>query len=207
MKPMEVRQVKGSNKSNQGLLRRFKRGQGEHQDGQLQAQWRSMQKELQGKDEERTTSAKECFISQECSLQETRAFLEDDQMMEEILKMEDIPWERFFGLVGIPVSHTVLNYTDPMNIGINEHLKEVVSSSECSLNQKSLWTMSGKRGTLVNCGNIARTWGFKSEVTGIVPIKSWNHPAVWKAYHKGPLIKILMSAQLRGAAPPCHRTR
>ena len=104
LKPLEVRQVQGSNKSNQGLLRRFKRGPGEHQDGQLKAQWRSMQKELKGKDEERMSSIKECFISQECSLQETKAVLEDDQMIEEILKMDDIPWERFFGRYGLSIA-------------------------------------------------------------------------------------------------------
>ena len=36
-----------------------------------------------------------------------------------------------------------------MKIRINEHPKEVVSSSECSLNQKSLWSLSGTEDTMV----------------------------------------------------------
>ena len=147
--------------------------------------------------EENTTKSKVCFVTQQTSFQETKDVLED---REEMSKRDDIPWERVFGLVGIPVSHRVQNYTDPMNIGINEHLKEVDSSSECSLNQKSLWSLSGTKDTMVSLDNLCKkTWGFKNKVTAVVPIKSWNDPTVWKAYHNGPLSKMVMSSQLRGA--------
>ena len=122
--------------------------------------------------EENMVESKVCFVTQQTSFQETKEVLEDRS---EMSKRDDIPWERVFGLVGIPVSHTVQNYTDPMNIGINEHLKEVVSSSECSLNQKSLWSLSGTKDTMVNLDNLCKKiWGFKSKVTAVVPIKAWN---------------------------------
>ena len=139
---MEVRHVKASNRSNEGLLRRYRREhQGSDQKRQLQTQLKNMQKEL--KKEEDSSRGKVCFITQNSSFQETKEVLEDDQQVEKILDMKNVPWETFFGLVGVPVSHSVQNYTDPMNIGINEHLKEVVASSECALNQKSLWSLSG----------------------------------------------------------------
>ena len=199
---MEIRHVEATNKSNRGLLRRYKR---EHEEGhskQLLNQLETMQNALMAVEED-TTRSEMCFITLQSSFQETKDVLE---AREEMLKMEGIPWEKFFGLIGIPVSHTVNNYTDPMNIGINEHLKEVVSSSKCSLNQKTLWSLSGTKDTKVNLDNLCKkTWGFKSKVTAVVPIKSWNDPTVWKAYHNGPLSKMVMSSQLRGAHTPMQQ--
>ena len=193
---MKVRDVKATNKSNAGLLRRYKR---EHEEGhkkKLLSQLETMQKALSDLNETEDGDTKTCFITQESSLEETKDVLEQ---LEERLKMEDIPWEKLFGLVGIPVSHNVQNYTDPMNIGINQHLKEVVASSECCLNQKSLWSLSGSKNSFVNLDNLAEKFGFKNKVTAVVPIKSWNHPTVWKAFHDGPLSKMVMGSQLRGA--------
>ena len=199
---MEIRHVEATNKSNRGLLRRYKR---EHEEGhskQLLNQLETMQNALMAVEED-TTRSEMCFITLQSSFQETKDVLE---AREEMLKMEGIPWEKFFGLIGIPVSHTVNNYTDPMNIGINEHLKEVVSSSKCSLNQKTLWSLSGTKDTKVNFDNLLKKpWGFKSKVTAVVPIKSWNDPTVWKAYHNGPLSKMVMSSQLRGAHTPMQQ--
>ena len=201
---MEVRHVKASNRSNEGLLRRYRREhQGSDHRTQLQTQLKNMQIEL--KKEEDLEKSKECFITQNSSFQETKEVLEDDQQVEKILDMKNVPWETFFGLVGIPVSHTVQNYTDPMNIGINEHLKEVVASSECALNQKSLWSLSGSENNYTNLDNLAQIWGFKGKVTAVVPIKSWNDPTVWRAYHNGPLFKMATSSQLRGARMPMQQ--
>ena len=201
---MKVRQVKASNRSNEGLLRRYRREQGtDGQHKQLQTQLKNMQTDL--RKEKDPTRSKVCFITQTSAFQETKEVLEDDQQVEKILEMKSAPWETFFGLVGIPVSHTIQNYTDPMNIGINEHLKEVVSSSECALNQKSLWSLSGSENTFVNLDNLVDTWGFKNKVTAVVPIKSWNDPTVWRAYHNGPLFKMATSSQLRGARMPMQQ--
>ena len=52
---------------------------------------------------------------------------------------------------------------------------------------------------------LKKPWGFKSKVTAVVPIKSWNDPTVWKAYHNGPLSKMVMSSQLRGAHTPMQQ--
>ena len=133
------------------------------------------------KEETGTTNEKICFVSQASSLQETQ------EVVEQIcFDGKCTPWEKLFGLIGIPVSHTVQNYTDPMNIGVNEHLLDVVSSPEAALNQKSLWSLSGtNESSRVNLNNLVRFAGFNSKVTAVIPIKSWNHPAVWNAYHKG----------------------
>ena len=150
---MEVREVKASNKSNAGLMRRYKR---EHKDGQqtqLQDQCKSMKESLKGesmkeslKGEQHTKpNVKECIISLQNSLEETQDLLEKGEALARMSKIEGLPWETLFGLVGIPVSHAVQNYTDPMNIGINDGLREVVPSTEFALNQKSLWSLSGSK--------------------------------------------------------------
>ena len=202
---MEVRAVKASNKSNAGLIRRYKREHKEGQQKQIQDQCQSMKETLQ-EEQQTNPKVKECIISLQNSFEETRDLLEDGEALARMSKIEGLPWETLFGLVGIPVSHAVQNYTDPMNIGINEGLKEVVPSTEFALNQKSLWSLSGSKNTVVNLDNLATKWGFKNKVTAVVPIKSWNHPTVWKAYHKkGPLSKMVMSAQLRGAHTPMQQ--
>ena len=144
---MEVRDVKASNKSNAGLLRRYKREHKEGQQKQLEDQCKAMRKSLM-EEQETTISSKECCITLQNSFEETKDVLEDDNTIQKLSKTEGLPWEKLFGLVGIPVSHTVQNYTDPMNIGINENLKEVVSSSGFALNQKSLWSLSGSQNFL-----------------------------------------------------------
>ena len=192
LKELEVRELfEGTNKSTRGLLRRYRKI--ECKDEALINQLQKMKFDL--KEESESTNEKICFVSQASSLQETQ------EVIEEIcFDGKCTPWEKLFGLIGIPVSHTVQNYTDPMNIGVNDHLLDVVSSPEAALNQKSLWSLSGtNESSRVNLNNLVRFAGFNSKVSAVIPIKSWNHPAVWKAYHKGPLAKVVMSAQFRGA--------
>ena len=103
---MEVREVKASNKSNAGLMRRYKREHKEGQQTQLQDQCKSMKESL--KEEQHTKqNVKECIISLQNSLEETQDLLEDGEALARMSKIEGLPWETLFGLVGIPVSHAV----------------------------------------------------------------------------------------------------
>ena len=54
LRAMEVRDVKASNKSNAGLLRRYKREHKEDQQKQIQEQCKVMQKDLKGEEETTT---------------------------------------------------------------------------------------------------------------------------------------------------------
>ena len=207
LKELEVRKLEATDKSTRGLMRRYKRAADTDTSDGLDARVQELSRELMGEKEEKNPTI--CFLSRESSFQETKEAAEE---VDEILKLDkgNIPWERLFGLVGIPVCHTVQNYLDPMNIGVNEHLSDVVPSKEAALNQKSLWSLSGtNENSRVNLDNLVSFTGFKSKVTAVVPIKSWNHPAVWKAYQKGTTIsslgKIVMSAQLRGAHAPLQQ--
>ena len=193
-------------KTNRGLIRRVqsarKRGEAEAV-AMTSQQLQQVCSDL--KDCEEYEDMKSCFLSLESSLGATQKAAEE--LLRSGTRPEEIPLQSLltmFGLVGIPVNHEVQNYTDPMNIGINEGLKDVTPSSSCHLSQNSLWYLSGspQNETLV------RHTGFQSKVTAVVPIKSWNHPAVWKAFHKTTnLGKFMVSAQLRGTDTPLPNDR
>ena len=143
LKELELRNLKGNTKSSRGLMRRFrnekKKGEAEMMTYQ---QLLDLKEEL--KDKEDCPKDKTCFMSRESSL--VSAQIAVDELLQQLKEDDKIPLEKLitlFGLVGIPVSHDVQNYTDPMNIGIDSGLKDVVPSNQCHLSQRSLWGLSG----------------------------------------------------------------
>ena len=199
LKELELRNLKGNTKSSRGLMRRFrnekKKGEAEMMTYQ---QLVNLKEEL--KDQEDSPKDKTCFMSHESSL--ISAQIAVNELLEQLEKGDKIPLEKLitlFGLVGIPISHDVQNYTDPMNIGIDSGLKAVVPSNQCHLSQRSLWGLSGTN----HNESLGQSFGFNSKITAVVPIKSWNHPVVWNAFQKKTTLgKYLLSAQLRGTDTP-----
>ena len=94
LKAMEVRDVKATDKSNRGLLRRYYRENEDGHNKQLLTQLENMTELLK---EDSTVESKVCFVTQQTSFQETKDVLEDRA---EMFKRHDIPWERVFGWTG-----------------------------------------------------------------------------------------------------------
>ena len=142
---------------------------------------------------------KACLWNHENCLQTTKNVI--DELLQTGEKTSMVPLKEpttLFGLVGIPVSHIVQNYTDPMNLGINKCLIDITPSI-CHLNQSSLWCWKQSTGATSCSKKPLQHTGLKEKVTAVVPIKAWNHPAVWKAYNKSTCLgKLILSAQLRG---------
>ena len=166
MAELKLRSLEDGGKSEKGLERRFNRMK---KDGKAEGvsikSLRHVQIDLEDQKDDYMT--KRCFHSYENSLEATKISLD------ELLKLRptgDLPIEKIvalFGLVGVPVSHKVDNYTDPMNIGINGGLLEVTPSDQTHLNQKSLWSLSG---TDYN-QNLVQHTGSKMTVTAVIPIR------------------------------------
>ena len=118
-------------------------------------------------DKENDDLAMKCSWSNEDSLEVTKIAIE------EILKSKTIshlPIEKIvalFGLVGVPVSHKVDKYADPMNILINGGLLEVAPGDKTHLNQKSLWSPSGRE---LN-ENFVQHTASNMTVTAVIPIR------------------------------------
>jgi len=110
---------------------------------------------------------------------------------------------QLLGLVGIAIKHTVDNYVEPMNLGLNHGFKDKIKDiyPGVVLNQTSVWFAAKNNETL-------KAPGFNEEITSVVPIKRWNHPAVWKLYNSLTTIAVLQcSAQLRRTLTPLPRDR
>jgi hypothetical protein len=196
IKELDMRNLKPDSKTNRGLIKRFQssKNQGEAETISTD-KLQQIQKDLSNIKVKEGPETKTCFWSHENSLQSTRDTVEE--LLKQGTPVKDI--HLLFGLVGVPVSHDVRNYTDPMNIGINGGLTDVTPSDQCHLSQRSLWDLSGT----VHNQTLASPFGLKSKVTAVIPIKSWNHPAVWKAYNKTTTLgKFLLSAQFRGTDTP-----
>lgn len=110
---------------------------------------------------------------------------------------------QLLGLVGIAIKHTVDNYVEPMNLGLNHGFKDKIQDiyPGIVLNQTSVWFAAKNNETL-------KAPGFNAEITSVVPIKKWNHPLVWKLYNSLTSIAVLQcSAQLRRTLTPLPRDR
>ena len=103
-----------------------------------------------------------------------------------------------FGLHGLAINHKAGNYTDPMLIGLNQGVRDTIHEvfTNVCLNQSVLWYAK-------QSGQEMAAPGFNKAITAVVPIKDWNHPAVWKLFvHDSDIGAMQTSAHLRNTITP-----
>ena len=108
-----------------------------------------------------------------------------------------------FGLHGLAIKHKAGNYTDPMLIGLNQGVRDTIQEvyTNVCLNQSVLW-FAKQSGAEITAP------GFNKPITAVVPIKAWNHPAVWKLFcHESDIGAMQMSAHLRNTLTPLPKDR
>ena len=146
----------------------------------------------------------ECFFSKESSLESALVAIETGvSVYEESDEITADDLLSIFGLHGLAIRHKAGNYTDPMLIGLNQGLKDTIFDvyPNVVLNQSILWYSKQMQSEL-------KAPGFDKAITAVVPIKSWNHPAVWKLYCQETDIGAMQtSAHLRNVLTPLPKDR
>ena len=89
-----------------------------------------------------------------------------------------------------------------MRIGLIQGLVDTIHKefTNVCLNQSVLWYAKEN-------GHEIQAPGFNDVITGVVPIKAWNHPAVWKLFCIDTQIGAMQtSAHLRNVLTPLPKT-
>lgn len=145
-----------------------------------------------------------CFVLQETSLESCSTALNAAiEIFNDYGNLDAENCLQLLGLIGIAIAHTIDNYVEPMNLGLNQGFQDKIKTiyPGVVLNQTSLWFAAKN-------SQILRAPGFSGEITGVVPIKKWNHPLVWNLYNSLTSIAVLQcSAQLRRKLTPLPRDR
>jgi len=145
----------------------------------------------------------ECFFSKESSLESALVAIETGCDITEESEITPDMLLTIFGLHGLAIKHKAGNYTDPMLIGLNQGLKDTIFEvyTNVVLNQSVLWYAKQNKTEI-------KAPGFDGLITAVVPIKSWNHPAVWKLYCQDTEIAAMQtSAHLRNVLTPLPKDR
>eukprot|EP00092_Neocalanus_flemingeri_P031248 GFUD01033941.1.p1 GENE.GFUD01033941.1~~GFUD01033941.1.p1 ORF type:complete len:1687 (-),score=433.49 GFUD01033941.1:23-5083(-) len=191
----ELRKL-GSSKADKGLHHRFMNHIKETNYKEMDIEdVRTIEKAINGVQDKQQMP--ECFVLHTSSLEATKISA-NEFLKKGSCNVTSIDYLKQFGLNGIPIVHVVDNYTDPMNIGINNGVKEVANARSFCLNQSSLWNAK----SLNQVKSLSLHSGVENDFTAVVPIKSWNNIELWTAFRKNPLGKMGISAHLRGTANP-----
>ena len=196
----------GSGKGDMGLMRRFYRtDQGKDPNTMMSEALKKSKAALASlKAEKETGEREECFFSKESSLEAAIAAIENcGEMFDESDEVTPDSLLTVFGLHGLAIRHKAGNYTDPMLIGLNQGSRDTIFEvfTNVCLNQSVLW-FAKQSGTEITAP------GFNKTITAVVPIKEWNHPAVWKLFcHDSDIEAMQMSAHLRNTLTPLPRDR
>ena len=145
----------------------------------------------------------ECFFSKESSLESALVAIETLGEFDPSSTINPDSLLTVFGLHGLAIRHRPGNYTDPMLLGLNQGLGDTIHQvyTNVCLNQSVLWYAKEN-------GHDIKAPGFDDVITAVVPIKSWNHPAVWKLYNLDSQMGALQtSAHLRNVLTPLPRDR
>ena len=196
----------GSTKSDVGLMRRFAKT--DHGKDPAQMMHDAIEKcklaTTQLKLEKDMDVREECFLSKETSLESALAAIDTAvNVYEQSSEIKPDDLLTVFGLHGIALRHKVANYTDPMLIGLNQGLKDTISEvyPNVILNQSVVWFAQ-------QSGSQLKAPGFDRPITAVVPVKAWNHPAVWKLYCQDSDIAAMQtSAHLRNVLTPLPKDR
>merc|ERR1719400_2938346 len=196
----------GTGKGDMGLMRRFYRtDQGKDPASMMSDAIDKCKKALPDlKTEVETSTREECFFSKESSLDAAIAAIETSaDLFEESDEVSPDSLLTVFGLHGLAINHKAGNYTDPMLIGLNQGVRDTIHEvfTNVCLNQSVLW-FAKQNGTEITAP------GFNKPITAVVPIKDWNHPAVWKLFcHDSDIGAMQMSAHLRNTLTPLPKDR
>ena len=192
----------GSGRGDMKLLKRFvKTENGKDPTQMMEDAVRKCKMALPQLATEKDIETETCFFSKESSLESALVAIES--FGNESSEVDPDSLLTVFGLHGLAIKHKADNYTDPMRIGLNQGLGDTIHKvyTNVCLNQSVLWYAKE------NCHDI-KAPGFDDVITGVVPIKSWNHPAVWKLFCIDTQIGALQtSAHLRNVLTPLPKDR
>ena len=152
---------------------------------------------------EKDIETETCFFSKESSLESALVAIESFGDCDESSEVNPDSLLTVFGLHGIAIQHRAENYTDPMRIGLNQGIGDTILKvyTNVCLNQSVLWYAKEN-------GHEIKAPGFDDVITAVVPIKSWNHPAIWKLFCAETQIGALQtSAHLRNVLTPLPKDR
>ena len=196
----------GPSKGDMGLMKRFYRtDQGKDPTSMMtEAIVKCKPALLNLKMEKEQEVREECFFSKESSLENALVAIEIGvDVYEESNQVTPDNLLTIFGLHGLAIKHKANNYTDPMLIGLNQGYRNTITDiyTNVCLNQSVLWYAKQN-------GNEIKAPGFDGTITAVVPIKAWNHPAVWKLYcHDTDIAAMQTSAHLRSTITPLPKDR
>ena len=196
----------GSGRGDMGLMRRYMRtDQGKDPQTMMSDAIEKCKTSLPDlKKEVETSVREECFFSKESSLEGAIVAIETcADLFQDSSDVTPDSLLTVFGLHGLAIKHKAGNYTDPMLVGLNQGVRDTIHEvfTNVCLNQSVLW-FAKQSGTEIAAP------GFNKPITAVVPIKDWNHPAVWKLFcHDSDIGAMQMSAHLRNTLTPLPKDR
>ena len=196
----------GSGRGDMGLMKRYMRtDQGKDPQTMMSDAIEKCKTALPDLKKEVDTSVREeCFFSKESSLEAAIVAIETcADLFQDSSDVTPDSLLTVFGLHGLAIKHKAGNYTDPMLIGLNQGSRDTIYEvyTNVCLNQSVLW-FAKQNGSEITAP------GFNKPITAVVPIKDWNHPAVWKLFcHDSDIGAMQMSAHLRNTLTPLPKDR
>ena len=194
----------GSGRGDMRLIKRFARtDNGKDPTQMMQDSVQKCKRALSQLASEKDISTEICFFSRERSFESALIAIESFVDFGDSSEVTPDSLLTVFGLHGIAIQHKVDNYTDPMRIGLNQGLGDTIHKvyTNVCLNQSVLWYAKEN-------GHEIQAPGFNDVITGVVPIKAWNHPAVWKLFCIDTQIGAMQtSAHMRNVLTPLPKDR